>query len=130
MKKALPVILSILLLLDTASRLLSPTKASAQSVSNGVVTILNAGAPANCAWPTGATVTSGLALCATTSGLYWAVNGGAFQAVAGAAGGVTSFNGRTGAVVSASGDYSFAQLSSPPTSVTAGTFSVTGATIK
>ena len=46
------------------------------------------------------------------------------------ASGVTSFNGRTGAVVPAAGDYSYSQLSSPPTSVTAGTFSVTSATIK
>jgi hypothetical protein len=41
--------------------------------------------------------------------------------------GVTSFNGRTGAVVPAASDYTFAQLAAPPTSVSCGS---TGCVIK
>jgi len=67
-------------------------------------------------------------------------SGAPFAVVAPAAAGVTSFNGRTGAVVSASGDYSYSQLSSPPTaencpvatlaSGSTGAFSASGCTIK
>lgn len=39
---------------------------------------------------------------------------GGIQGAAGAAGGVTSFNSRTGVVVPASGDYSYSQISSAP----------------
>lgn len=74
---------------------LRPVNAQA---ANGVIILLQVGTPASCTWPTGATVTNGMALCATTTGLYYSVNGSAtFNPVAGA-GGVSSFNGRTGAV--------------------------------
>jgi hypothetical protein len=71
---------------------------------------------ANC--PAGQT---GLAmLCPVGSGttyqMYVSYNGGAYAPLV-AAGAVTSVFGRTGAVVATSGDYSYAQLSSPPTTV-------------
>jgi hypothetical protein len=84
-------------------------------------TTTNCGTPASGSTPP---------LCGVATGWYvW--NGTAWvQLGTVTASGVMSFNGRTGAVVPAAGDYSYSQLSSPPTSVTAGTFSVTSATIK
>jgi len=41
-----------------------------------------------------------------------------------AGGSVTSWNGRTGAVTPAQGDYSYAQLSSPPTTLSCGTWAI------
>jgi hypothetical protein len=50
--------------------------------------------------------------CFASDGLWVSVNGGAFTQIGAAVvTGVTSFNGRTGAVVSATGDYSFSQIS-------------------
>jgi hypothetical protein len=89
--------LALILLAATVVSLL----VHAQATNNGTFILLNAGAPSSCAWPTGATVTNGMAICGTTSGLYYSLNGSStFNPVAAAAGGVTSFNGRTGAVVS------------------------------
>jgi hypothetical protein len=78
------------------------------------------GAPSACAWPpsTTATISSGMALCPTTSGLYYALNGGAFQPVAPAASSgvfpltptVPSNNFLNGYTAS-SGTFSFAQPS-------------------
>jgi hypothetical protein len=42
--------------------------------------------------------------------MYVSYNGGAYAPLVGASGGVTSFNGRSGAVVSAAGDYTAAQV--------------------
>lgn len=47
----------------------------AQSAPNGAFVMLQAGTPASCAWPTGATFSNAMALCATSSGLYYALNG-------------------------------------------------------
>lgn len=48
---------------------------SSQQGGNGVMVMLNVGTPGACAWPTGATFTNGMALCATSQGLYYALNG-------------------------------------------------------
>ena len=72
---------------------------------NGIVMLGTQTALSGCAWPTSfATVTNGMAVCPLNlSGqpaMAIAINGGAFQQVpmGTAAAGVTSFNGRTGAV--------------------------------
>ena len=65
--------------------------------------------------------------CFASDGLWQSLNGAAYVQVGAAAAGVTSFNGRTGTVVPAAGDYAYSQLSSPPTSINCGT---TGCAIK
>ncbi len=64
----------------------------------------------------------------TNDGLYIAVGTGAFQKVSTGASvsGVTSFNGRTGAVVAQTGDYAYSQISGTPPS--GGVTSVNGKT--
>jgi hypothetical protein len=58
-------------------------------------------------------------------GDYVSANGAAYFLVSKVgAGGVTSVFGRTGAVAAAANDYSYAQLSSPPTTVTCSTFTI------
>ena len=48
----------------------------AQSSQNtGVMVMVGVGTPASCAWPVGITVTNGMAICPTSSGLYYALNG-------------------------------------------------------
>jgi hypothetical protein len=47
--------------------------------STANITFSQAVTPVSCAWPSG--VTTGASLCMTPSGLYYAVNGGAFSAV-------------------------------------------------
>lgn len=71
--------------------------------------ITSATSGATCGVVTGATVTE----CAATDGLWIAIGTGPFAKVATGAtsAGVTSFNGRTGAVVSSTGDYGYSQLS-------------------
>lgn len=57
--------------------------------------------------------------CFASDGLYVSLAGAAYvQLTGGAPAGVVSFNGRTGAVVSVPGDYSYSQLANPPTTVT------------
>ena len=137
MKKG-TLIISFLTLINFALFLLGPRQvASAQAAGANIIMLNPVTSVASCAWPTGATYTAAMALCpvnsgvASTSGLAFAFNGGTtFTLIGSSSAGVTSFNGRTGAVLPAAGDYTYAQLSSPPTSVTAGTFSVTSATIK
>jgi len=104
MSKPLVFFMGIILTI-TAARMVSPRPASAQA-ANGVIILLQVGTPASCAWPTGAQVSNGMALCATTSGLYYSVNGSTtFNPVAPAnAGGVSSFNGRVGAVTLSKSD--------------------------
>jgi hypothetical protein len=65
-------------------------------------------------------VTGVTTFCLAADGVWQSINGAAYVQLApvGAASGVTSFNGRTGAVVSAPGDYAYSQLSSPPTTFT------------
>lgn len=63
----------------------TPRPVNAQ-VANGNIILLYVGAPSACAWPSSAaTITNGMALCGTTSGLYFAINGGTFSPVAPAA---------------------------------------------
>lgn len=73
----------------------------------------------------GASVTE----CAASDGLWIAIGTGAFAKVATGAtsAGVTSFNGRSGAVVSTAGDYTYSQLSgtAPVVSVNGKTGTVT-----
>ena len=78
----------------------------------------------NCAVSSGATV-----YCFAGDGLWISLNGAAFTQAGSGGGtaGVTSFNGRTGAVVSAANDYSYAQLSAHPTAINCG---ATGCTIQ
>lgn len=80
-----------------AGAAMSPRPVSAQA-ANGNIVLLNVGPPSSCVWP--ANVTAGMVLCATTSGLYYSLGPTAlFNPVAPTStGGVTSFNGRTGAV--------------------------------
>ena len=56
-------------------------------------------------------------LCSVTDGYYASISGAAYQPINATAGGVTSFNKRTGAVLPVVGDYSYSQLSSPPTTI-------------
>jgi len=119
MKHFSSIFLGLALLFSTALYVARPVSAQ----SSGMPIILGTqAAVSGCAWPTAyATVTNGLALCplnlTTGPALAIAVNGGAFVAIpmSAAAAGVTSFNGRTGAVVSVAADYSYAQLSGLPT---------------
>jgi hypothetical protein len=62
---------------------------------------------------------------AATDGAYVSTNGAAYFAVpkSGAGGGVSSFAGRTGNVLPAQGDYSYSQLSAPPTKISCSTAS-------
>src|SRR5579863_126235 len=70
---------------------------------------------------TSCTVTAGLTqFCFASDGLWQSLSGAAYTQIGGGAAGVTSFNGRTGAVLPATGDYSYAQLSAPPTKVNCG----------
>lgn len=63
-------------------------------------------------------VVAATTFCAAADGLWQSINGAAFTQVGAVAPtGVTSFNGRTGDVVSAANDYSYAQLSKPPTNL-------------
>ena len=78
---------------------------SAQSSASSPVILGVQTAISGCTWPTAyATVTNGMALCplnlTTGPALAIAINGGAFVQIpmSTAAAGVTSFNGRTGAV--------------------------------
>lgn len=85
----------------------------AAQISSPSLGIAGASAATSCTAVTGASVT----LCPVPNdGLYLAVGSGAFSKVAtgSTSAGVTSFNGRTGAVVSANGDYSYSQLSGTP----------------
>jgi len=85
MKVVAMVLLALSLLTLSGVSLLRPTPVEAQASSNGVFVLLQVGAPSGCVWPAGATVTNGMALCATTSGLYYSLNGSAtFTPVAGA----------------------------------------------
>jgi hypothetical protein len=62
---------------------------------------------------------------ANADGVYVSANGAAYFKVTAVVGtGVASFNGRAGAVVSVAGDYSYADLSAPPTTVDCSTWSV------
>lgn len=67
-------------------------------------------------------------LCIASDGLWISLSGGTFtQLGAASSAGVTSFNGRTGAVVPTANDYTYSQLASPPTTVNCGP---TGCAIK
>lgn len=72
-------------------------------------------------------------------GAYVSANGAAyFRVGATTAGGVTTFNGRSGNVLPASGDYKFSDLSAPPTTMvcttasiaTGGNLTASGCTLK
>lgn len=53
-----------------------PVQAQSASPSGPVLVMAGTvGSPASCAWPSGITVTSGFALCPTSQGLYYALNG-------------------------------------------------------
>jgi len=127
--KKLTLILSVFTLINLAGWLLAPVHAQ---MSAGNVIVMNAVPIASCVWPAVTPLTNTLAICATTTGLATASNGGTFSLLG--VGGVVSFNGRTGVVIPVEADYAnllkFSDLAAPPTSVTAGTFSVTSATIK
>lgn len=95
-----------LLVLDLGFRLWNPSPSHAQAsaaVSEGpqVVATLSA-----CSWLTGATVTNGVAFCfvntgvPATSGMYFALNNSSTWTPmsAAATAGVTSLNGKTGAL--------------------------------
>jgi hypothetical protein len=99
-----------------------PTSVSAQSGGNAIVVLGVSPSLSGCAWPSGATVTNGAAICPTlingVAGLAVAVNGGAFTAIGGGAAPVSSVFGRTGNVTPATGDYSWSQISGQPTGQT------------
>lgn len=58
-----------------------------------------------------ATATGQDGQCAVTDGYYFSVGGGPYQKALTSGSVVSSFNNRSGAVVPATGDYSFAQVS-------------------
>lgn len=105
--KKLATILCLLVVLDIGVHLWSPSVAHAQSTTGAfeagqVVSSISA-----CQWTTGATVTNGVSFCflntgtVSTSGMYFALNGSTTWnplVPAAQTAGVTSFNGRTGAV--------------------------------
>ena len=64
-------------------------------------------------------------LCSVTDGYYASIAGGTYVKISATAGGVASFNGRSGAVAPAAGDYSYSQLSGLPTTLSCTTVSVT-----
>jgi hypothetical protein len=64
-------------------------------------------------------------LCSVTDGYYASVAGASYVKISATAGGVASFNGRSGAVAPAAGDYSYSQLSGLPTTLSCATVSVT-----
>jgi hypothetical protein len=129
------IILSLAMLVSVGWYTSHPFGVSAQTAS--IVYLGTQTALTGCAWPTAyATVTNGMALCPlnlpTGPALAIAVNGGAFTQIpmTTAAAGVTSFNGRVGAVVPTANDYSYGQLSGLPTTTgncTGGTVTVDGA---
>jgi len=94
---------------------------SAQSSNNGVFVMTQANSPSSCAWPSGATFTNAMALCATSGGLYYALNGNATFNPVGAASGVVTFNGRSGPVLPAANDYKYSDLANKPTSLNCST---------
>ena len=119
-------IVSLLLIADIYTNLAHPrVVVRAQSTPGGIVWANPAASVAGCAWPTWvpAGTINGIAMCpvntgvAATSGISMAVDSGTFGPVfsvlgpSTSASGVTSFNGRTGAVVPVAKDYSFALLS-------------------
>lgn len=118
--KLATVLLAIALLVHAAVTVFDTPVAHAQAAPSGSIILLNvATSVSGCTWPTGATITQGMAICpinnSGTLSLALAANGGAFAAYPGAqAIGVTSFNGRTGAVVPTANDYTYAQLATPP----------------
>lgn len=91
-----------------AGAAMSPRPVSAQAGQGITLSPQFVNSLSQCIWPTGATVTNGVAYCfvytgtVSTSGMYWSVNQSAtwnplVQPVSAPAG-VTSFMGRTGAV--------------------------------
>jgi hypothetical protein len=117
MSKPLAVVLTVLMTI-TAMRMISPRPASAQ-VANGNIILLQVGLPSACAWPTGATFSNAMALCGTSSGLYYSTNGSTtFNPVAPAGGGVSSFNGRVGAVQLTKADVTATGLAATTTATT------------
>jgi len=107
----------------TVTLLLNEKSLKAQTVVPPITiqsTIAHASCPA---------IAAGLtSYCFASDGLWQSLNGAAYvQLGVAAPAGVTSFNGRTGAVVSVTGDYSYSQISSPPTTVNCG---ATGCVIK
>jgi len=80
------------------------------------ITIQSSIAHTSCSITTGVT-----SFCFASDGLWQSLNGSPYTQLGVAApAGVTSFNGRTGAVISVNGDYSFSQISAPPTTVNCG----------
>lgn len=118
----------------------------AQSNAGGLIMLGVQSSISGCTWPTtylstGGTFANAAAICPLPNGIAYATNGGPFQLIGGAPPtGVTSFNTRTGTVVPAANDYSYSQLSAPPTTIncavaaistgTTGTFGASGCTIK
>jgi len=99
--------------------------AHAQSPS-GIVMLGLQTSISGCAWPTSyASVSNGMILCPLTSGqIATAVNGGPFSVLGGSTAGVTSFNGRTGAVTMTKADVTGTGLAATA-SVTAPTTTAT-----
>lgn len=71
-----------------------------------------------------AVVTGTSQYCFAADGFWQSIAGAAYAQLGASVTGVTSFNGRTGAVTSATGDYSYAQLSSQPTSLSCPLFNL------
>lgn len=103
-KNWLAVSLVLLLMGDMATRFVHPEHAYAQT-GNSIIILGVASSAANCVWPTGGTITNGMAICPISSGgvnsLAIAINGGAFSMLTQQNNGpnVSSWNSLTGAVV-------------------------------
>lgn len=111
------VLLSLLLMLDIGSRVISPVRAQSIGANPSPTTTL-AGCPAP--------APSFMNFCQVTndsanpSGAYVTANGSTYFMLQpqAAGGGVTSVFGRTGAVIAMPNDYKYSQISSPPVMVT------------
>ncbi len=102
------VLLSILLLLDVAAHF-APVRAQGSSVPYW----FSVGSALHTSCTVTANVTS---YCWADDGAWVSIHGAAWAPVGGGSG-VTSVFGRTGDVKATAGDYTFAQIASPPTFV-------------
>lgn len=104
-KDVIIVTLSALVLVLSIMTVQQPKTVHAQTAAMGAFGPIVVGSVSACAEPTWSTIASGVSLCfvntgtPSTSGLYFALNGGTTWTQIGGVGvGVSSFNGQTGAV--------------------------------
>jgi hypothetical protein len=106
MNRILTIIATVVLSVGIM-RMIEPHPVSAQAAQGVTMSPQFVSAVSQCTWPSGATITNGVAYCfvytgtVSTSGMYWAVNQSATWnplVPPATAGGVVSVNGKTGVV--------------------------------